>query len=148
MWDLPGPGLEPVFPALAGGFPTMCHQGSPHADFLSLWILRALITYTCILAFYHFLTYYFLCTCPQLDFKISASVTAYSKDRFNTYSVSEPCVSLLASHISLKPPCSIWLKKDNSSFLLLLISYLFGLLFLLLYFLLSSLVQWYTVGTI
>ena len=29
MWDLPGPGLEPVSPALAGGFLTMRHQGSP-----------------------------------------------------------------------------------------------------------------------
>ena len=26
MWDLPGPGLEPMSPALAGGF---CYQGSP-----------------------------------------------------------------------------------------------------------------------
>ena len=29
MWDLPGPGLEPVSPALAGGFLTTGHQGSP-----------------------------------------------------------------------------------------------------------------------
>ena len=27
MWDLPGPGLEPVFPALAGGFPTTAPPG-------------------------------------------------------------------------------------------------------------------------
>ena len=30
MWDLPGPGLEPVSPALAGGFLTTAHQGSPN----------------------------------------------------------------------------------------------------------------------
>ena len=40
MWDLPGPGLEPVSPALAGGFlttappgkppPTRLHPPSPH----------------------------------------------------------------------------------------------------------------------
>ena len=29
MWDLPGPGLEPVSPALAGGFLTTAPPGSP-----------------------------------------------------------------------------------------------------------------------
>ena len=29
MRDLPGPGIEPVFPALAGGFLTTSPQGSP-----------------------------------------------------------------------------------------------------------------------
>ena len=35
MWDLPGPGLEPMSPALAGGFLTMCHQGSPQKKLLT-----------------------------------------------------------------------------------------------------------------
>ena len=30
MWDLPGPGLEPVSPALAGGFSTTAPPGKPH----------------------------------------------------------------------------------------------------------------------
>ena len=30
MWDLPRPGLEPVSPALAGGFLTTVPQGKPH----------------------------------------------------------------------------------------------------------------------
>ena len=30
MWDLPGPGLEPVSPALAGGFLTTAPPGKPH----------------------------------------------------------------------------------------------------------------------
>ena len=30
MWDLPGPGLEPVSPALAGGFLTTVPPGKPH----------------------------------------------------------------------------------------------------------------------
>ena len=30
MWDLPGPGLEPVFPALAGRFLTTMPPGKPH----------------------------------------------------------------------------------------------------------------------
>ena len=29
MWDLPGPGLEPVSPALAGGFLTAAPPGKP-----------------------------------------------------------------------------------------------------------------------
>ena len=31
MWDLPRPGLEPVSPALAGGFSTTVPPGKPHA---------------------------------------------------------------------------------------------------------------------
>ena len=30
MWDLPGPGLEPVSPALAGGFLTTVPPGKPY----------------------------------------------------------------------------------------------------------------------
>ena len=30
MWDLPGPGLEPVSPALAGGFLTTAPLGKSH----------------------------------------------------------------------------------------------------------------------
>ena len=31
MWALPGPGLEPMFPALAGGFLTPVPPGKPHS---------------------------------------------------------------------------------------------------------------------
>ena len=34
MWDLPGPGLEPVSPALAGGFLTTEPPGKPFSCFL------------------------------------------------------------------------------------------------------------------
>ena len=34
MWDLPGPGLEPVFPALAGRFSTTVPPGKPCRLFL------------------------------------------------------------------------------------------------------------------
>ena len=34
MWDLPGPGLEPVSPALAGGFVTTVPPGKPLSRFL------------------------------------------------------------------------------------------------------------------
>ena len=33
MWDLPGPGLEPVSPALAGGFSTTVPPGEPFPFF-------------------------------------------------------------------------------------------------------------------
>ena len=33
MWDLPGPGLEPVSPALAGGFLTTAPPGKSQAGF-------------------------------------------------------------------------------------------------------------------
>ena len=38
MWDLPRPGLEPVSPALAGGFSTTAPPGKPkcHVLYLSL----------------------------------------------------------------------------------------------------------------
>ena len=35
MWDLPGPGLEPVSPALAGGFLTAAPPGKPPGEFLT-----------------------------------------------------------------------------------------------------------------
>ena len=34
MWDLPGPGLEPMSPALAGGFPTTAAPGKPRCSVL------------------------------------------------------------------------------------------------------------------
>ena len=34
MWDLPRPGLEPVSPALAGGFSTTAPPGKPLGTFL------------------------------------------------------------------------------------------------------------------
>ena len=34
MWDPPRPGLEPVFPALAGRFSTTAPPGKPHTSFI------------------------------------------------------------------------------------------------------------------
>ena len=36
MWDLPGPGLEPVSPELAGGFLTTVPPGKPQTDILNI----------------------------------------------------------------------------------------------------------------
>ena len=37
MWDLPGPGLEPVSPALAGGFLTTAPPGKPPIPIIFLF---------------------------------------------------------------------------------------------------------------
>ena len=39
MWNLPGPGLEPVSPALAGGFLTTVPPGKPDPHLFSIYIL-------------------------------------------------------------------------------------------------------------
>ena len=39
MWDLPGPGLEPVSPALAGGFLTTVPPGKPQDILLDFYIM-------------------------------------------------------------------------------------------------------------
>ena len=36
MWDLPGPGIEPVSPALAGGFSTTAPPGKPLEYFFKI----------------------------------------------------------------------------------------------------------------
>ena len=39
MWDLPGPGLEPVSPVLAGGFLTTVPPGKPSTNFLKVSVV-------------------------------------------------------------------------------------------------------------
>ena len=42
MWDLPRPGLEPVSPALAGGFSTTAPPGKPSSvSWLQWWLLES-----------------------------------------------------------------------------------------------------------
>ena len=40
MWDLPRPGLEPVSPALAGGFLTTAPSGKPYCEFSLIYGVR------------------------------------------------------------------------------------------------------------
>ena len=42
MWDLPGPGLEPVSPALAGGFLTTAPPGKPDTGDIMCKLLEVL----------------------------------------------------------------------------------------------------------
>ena len=70
MWDLPGPGLEPVSPALAGGFLTTAPPGKPQHVFLNqvsvFTILRPYIVHhrSALFLVPHSHTS-FLCTCGQ-----------------------------------------------------------------------------------
>ena len=41
MWDLPGPGLEPVFPALAGGVLITVPPGKPWGIFKYVSVLTS-----------------------------------------------------------------------------------------------------------
>ena len=45
MWDLPGPGLEPMSPALAGGLLTTVPPGKPYLSFLNNSFIE--IQFTC-----------------------------------------------------------------------------------------------------
>ena len=55
MWDLPGPGLEPMSPALARGFLTTAQPGKPSPWFVFffffIFLLAALGLHCCAWAF-------------------------------------------------------------------------------------------------
>ena len=46
MWDLPGPGLKPVSPALAGGFPNHCATREA-SDFLKILFIFGCVLGLC-----------------------------------------------------------------------------------------------------
>ena len=48
MWDLPGPGLEPASPALAGRFPTTAPPGKPSNHFLKYPLPRVNVFDDCL----------------------------------------------------------------------------------------------------
>ena len=61
MWDLPGPGLEPVSPALAGGFLTTTPPGkSPGRRILNHWTTREVPSIQ-ILIYFLFFIFFWLC---------------------------------------------------------------------------------------
>ena len=49
MWDLPGPGLEPVSPALVGGFLTTVPPGKPLMGFLKTYPLIIKVKFYCLM---------------------------------------------------------------------------------------------------
>ena len=62
MWDLPGPGIEPVSPELGGGFLTTAPLGKPHSLFffkkqnftVTVMVIIIIITGTTIAANFFF----------------------------------------------------------------------------------------------
>ena len=53
MWDLPGPGLEPVSPALAGGFLTTAPPGKPPLHiFKSVFVVVVIELYEFLYVFW------------------------------------------------------------------------------------------------
>ena len=42
IWDLPGPGLDPISPALAGGFLTTGPPGKPYMTVFELWFSQGI----------------------------------------------------------------------------------------------------------
>ena len=92
MWDLPGPGLGRVYPALAGGFLTTAPPGKPHDDLLKMYLKYVvyipfphmidslLIHIGIVLSFY---LYNYKVTCSGL----SSAISMISSE-WNTYLMS------------------------------------------------------------
>ena len=61
MWDLPGPGLEPVSPALAGGFLTTEPPGKPYLFicYLTMWV-SFFVMFGSFAYFFYWVVYIFL----------------------------------------------------------------------------------------
>ena len=59
MWDLPGPGLEPMYLALAGRFLTTAPAGKPPYTFLKLIHMNHTCNLVCQTTFYFFLAFLF-----------------------------------------------------------------------------------------
>ena len=57
MWDLPGPGLKPVSPALASGFLTTAPQGSSNLSHIFTGVLFVLVALN---SFIHLFTHSFI----------------------------------------------------------------------------------------
>ena len=88
MWDLPRPGLEPVFPALAGRFSTTAPPGKPSFQF---FIHKS--TYT------HNLT-----SCPTFEWLVNFVNSIYFKSWcYNTHLLIKMLISSFPLSPSLHP---------------------------------------------
>ena len=74
MWDLPGPGLEPVCPALVGGFLTTVPRGKPKGFFsplsltISLRFIHVVLCSNSSLGFFFF--FWFVCFLLQCKYSV------------------------------------------------------------------------------
>ena len=86
MWDLPGPGLEPMSPALAGGFLTTAPPGKP-----SQAILNPLMT--------------FMKTCPDVIYMHKlGQIYVWESKRLQILHLRELFALLKNNHLLLKKP--------------------------------------------
>ena len=96
MWDLPGPGLEPVSPALAGGFLTTAPPGKPYYDgFLTGFSVPIFLFFNPFYALHGPLMSLSLCLCLNSSSKRSKSPTAQ---------VQPPLLKFKPHH----PICALW----------------------------------------
>ena len=137
MWDLPGPVIEPMSPALAGGFLTTAPQGSPRVPLLTTIPSCSFATPSCYFCYFvkqlcflrgsfiHFLFssqcafYPLLCKHPsrasQLISKAPESpslhpklLSSFSKYLLNTYCVLGTVLGTWASSVKkTKTPASL-----------------------------------------
>ena len=97
MWDLPRPGLEPVSPALAGGFSTTAPPGKPLHCFLFVLKLNTCIPFRqqckeC---------YYSVSLCMSFNWSLGGCLDLST---FPPFSAGTYCVSISHSiHIPSKP---------------------------------------------
>ena len=80
MWDLPRPGLEPVFPALAGRFSTTAPPGKPVTSYFISFCFVYPFTYDGYGWFYYFCLLTFLLASYMVDLLLSLYISFYQLD--------------------------------------------------------------------
>ena len=100
MWDLPGPGIEPVSPALAGGFITTAQPGKPLL--LYFLILHSSLKTNCLLLACGFFTVIFFSLCPSVIYIQQNSLML--SVQFDEYTSIYRCMQSVYKYIqSYKP---------------------------------------------
>ena len=103
MWDLPGPGLEPVSPALSGGFLTTAPPGKP-----SLFVLNVSFKQGLCYFFRHRLTWNFCLNKCQLFFIAHISKKLRVKLECAPFSSAPPSLQVSSRSPSTRAAASMW----------------------------------------
>ena len=82
MWDLPGPGLEPVSPALAGGLVTAASPGKPSTFFLVSYSATDQQVFSVLLYQMMF------CVCSTFFSGKSSRIFGYLPNSFSSFNMS------------------------------------------------------------
>ena len=101
MWDLPGPGLEPVSPALAGGFLTTVPPGKSRYNVFKKPLLS--LSHVFVFILYGIYTFSFLCFWINLAWRFACFTSLFKEPAFwFAYSIS------LLSSVSISVPIIIF----------------------------------------